>query len=155
MDANGQPLTDAAAAVKSIRLTPLGGLPEMGSHKGYGLATMVEILSTTLGGSFFAATRPKEHPDATRHNVGHFFLALDPKAFTEEGEFESGLDTMLAALRGTRRADESQAVLVAGDPEQEQLTARQREGIPLSEELLATLRRLADETGAEWQLSPG
>ena len=36
MDANGQPLTDAAAAVKSVRLTPLGGLPEMSSHKGYG-----------------------------------------------------------------------------------------------------------------------
>lgn len=100
MDADGQPLTDAAAAVKSIRLTPLGGLPEMSSHKGYGLATMVEVLSTTLSGSFFAATRPQEHPDAPRHNVGHFFLALDPKAFTDEGEFESGLDSMLAALRG-------------------------------------------------------
>lgn len=152
MDANGQPLTDAAAAVKSIRLTPLGGLPEMSSHKGYGLATMVEILSTTLSGSFFAATRPKEHPDAPRHNVGHFFLTLDPRAFVEEGEFESGLDSMLAALRGCRRADDNQPVFVAGDPEWEQLATRQRDGIPLSVELCQTLRSLSDAAGARWLL---
>ncbi|NBV23708.1 MAG: Ldh family oxidoreductase [Proteobacteria bacterium] len=152
MDANGQPLTDAAAAVKSIRLTPLGGLPEMSSHKGYGLATMVEILSTTLSGSFFAATRSKDHPDAPRHNVGHFFLALDPKAFAEEGEFESGLDEMLAALRGTRRADENQPVLVAGDPEREQFEARSRDGIPLSDEMRRTLRGLSEAVGAPWLL---
>lgn len=152
MDANGQPLTDATAAVKSIRLTPLGGLPDMSSHKGYGLATMVEILSTTLSGSFFAATRRQEHPDAPRHNVGHFFLALDPKAFLEEGEFETGLDSMLVALRGTRRADPEQPVLVAGDPEQEQLTLRSRDGIPLSGELCRTLRGLGDAAGAPWLL---
>lgn len=152
MDANGQPLTDAAAAVKNIRLTPLGGLPEMSSHKGYGLATMVEILSTTLSGSFFAATRPKEHPGAPRHNVGHFFLALDPKAFAEEGEFESGLDSMLVALRATRRAEESQPVLVAGDPEQEQLVTRRRDGIPLSEEMRKTLRGLGEAVGVPWRL---
>lgn len=152
IDAQGQPLTDAAAAVKNIRLTPLGGLPEMSSHKGYGLATMVEILSTTLSGSFFAATRPKDHPDAPRYNVGHFFLALDPKAFTEEGEFEAGLDDMMGALRATRRADESQPVLVAGDPEREQLAARTRDGIPLSDELCKTLRGLGESVGAPWLL---
>lgn len=152
MDAQGQPLTDAAAAVKGIRLTPLGGLPEMSSYKGYGLATMVEILSTTLSGSFFAATRPAEHPDAPRHNVGAFFLALDPKAFLEEGEFESELDAMLAALRGTRRADASQPVLVAGDPEQEELKVRTHDGIPLSEEMCRTLRGLGDAVGAPWLL---
>ena len=152
MDAQGQPLTDASAAVKSIRLSPLGGLPEMSSHKGYGLATMVEILSTTLSGSFFAATRSVEHPDAPRHNVGHFFLALDPKCFTEDGDFELGLDSMITSLRATRRAEVSQPVLVAGDPEQEHLATRSREGIPLSDEMRKTLRGLSDAVGAPWLL---
>ena len=152
MDANGQPLTDATAAVKSIRLTPLGGLPEMSSHKGYGLATMVEILSTTLSGSFFAATRPQEHPDAPRHNVGHFFLALDPKAFRDEGEFEADLDAVTNALRATRRADELQPVLVAGDPERQMFFERTRNGIPLSEEMRKTLRGLGEAVGAPWML---
>jgi LDH2 family malate/lactate/ureidoglycolate dehydrogenase len=152
MDAQGQPLTDAAAAVKSIRLTPLGGLPEMSSHKGYGLATMVEILSTTLSGSFFAATRPKEHPDAPRHNVGHFFLALDPKTFRDEGEFEADLDAVTNALRATRRADEVQPVLVAGDPERKMFFERTRNGIPLSEEMRQTLRGLGEVVGAPWLL---
>ncbi len=153
MDAHGQPLTDAAAALKSIRLTPLGGLPEMSSHKGYGLATMVEILSTTLSGSFFAATRPQEHPAAPRHNVGHFFLVLDPKAFREEGEFEADLDALATALRNTRRAQQEQPVLVAGDPERAQLELRKRDGIPLSDELVTALRRLANDAEAEWRLA--
>jgi len=125
----------------------------MSSHKGYGLATMVEILSTTLSGSFFAATRLNDHPNAPRHNVGHFFLALDPKAFREEGEFEADLEAMLTALRATRRAEAGQPVLVAGDPEQVQLATRSRDGIPLSEELVTTLRKLCETVGAPWLLA--
>jgi len=58
--------------MKHVLSHPLGGVPEMSSHKGYGLAAMVEILSTVLTGGFFAATRGRRHPDATRYNVAHF-----------------------------------------------------------------------------------
>ncbi len=155
MDATGQPLTDAGAAVKAIRLTPLGGLPEMSSYKGYGLATMVEILSTTLSGAFFAATRPQQHPDAIRHNVGHFFLALDPRAFRDEDEFGSDLDAMLDALRATPPADPAQPVIVPGDRERAQFEERSREGIPIAAEVKSLLARLTDECGAKWLLGEG
>ncbi len=150
IDADGQPLLDSSAAVKSIRLTPLGGLPEMSSYKGYGLAAMVEILSTTLSGSFFAATRLARHPECSRYNVGHFFLALDPQAFRDEEGFASDLDEMTNALRETRRADPGQSVLVAGDLERAQLEARSREGIPVSSEVRELLARLASSSGVAW-----
>ena len=50
-DDQGRPLTDAKAAYEARNMTPLGGLPEMSSHKGYGLGAMVEILCAMLTGA--------------------------------------------------------------------------------------------------------
>ena len=58
------------------RLTPLGGTRELGSHEGYGLAMMVDVLSTVLSGASVPAVRSTEQSD-----VGHFFMALDPERF--------------------------------------------------------------------------
>lgn len=150
MDDEGRTLTDATEAMKHVALTPLGGLAEMSSYKGYGLGALVEILSTTLTGSFFAATRAQQHPEAARHNVGHFCLALDPHAFRGEGEFERDLDDMIDALHATPRVDERQPVLVAGEPELAQFAERTQFGIPVSEALERTLRGLAEASGAGW-----
>ena len=57
LDADGAPVTNGHAALALRRLTPLGGTPDGGSHKGYGLATAVEILSSVLPGS--ATRRPR------------------------------------------------------------------------------------------------
>ncbi len=152
LDDKGRTVTDAREAMKHVLITPLGGTPELSSYKGYGLATMVEILCTTLTGALVAAIRNERQPDAPRHNVGHFCLAIDPKSFRDEGEFERDMDELIEALHNTRRADPNQPVLVAGDPEQACFAKRSKEGIPVSDELKATLRKLADGCGAEWEL---
>lgn len=54
-------------------LTPLGGTPEMSSHKGYGLGMMAHILGAILCGGALPALREPEGP----YNIGHFFLAID------------------------------------------------------------------------------
>jgi len=152
LDDQGQAATDAKEAMKHMRMTPLGGTPEMSSHKGYGLGAMVEILSTILPGACFSATRPQKDPDAERYNVGHFFLALDPQAFRGEGEFESDLDDMIDALHAMKRADAAQPVLAPGDPEQTHFTERTRNGIPVSEEMARDIRRIAESCGAPFLL---
>src|SRR5690606_12967865 len=59
VDEHGKAVTDAEAAKRYCQrlveggVTPLGGLPEMASHKGYGLAAMIEILSTQLSGGIY------------------------------------------------------------------------------------------------------
>ena len=65
-------------------LTPLGGTPELASHKGYGLAAMVHILGGTLTGGSFSPIRDRDHRPGQPDNIGHFFMALDQKAFREE-----------------------------------------------------------------------
>jgi LDH2 family malate/lactate/ureidoglycolate dehydrogenase len=151
-DDHGRPVTDPETGLRHRYLTPLGGTPVMSSHKGYGLGAMVEVLSTLLPGAFYAPTRARRHPDAERYNVGHFFMALDPRAFRDEGEFEGDLDDLIDALRGTERVDPQQPVLVAGDPEQAAYADRTANGIPLPGALAAVLRDLADGCGAEYLL---
>jgi LDH2 family malate/lactate/ureidoglycolate dehydrogenase len=152
MDGEGKPTTDSAVAAKHICLTPLGGVPAMSSHKGYGLATMVEILAGTLAGASFSAIRNVREPEAERYNVGHFFMALDPGAFRGEDDFKNDLDAMIDALHAVPPANPDQPVLVAGDPEQAAFEDRTRNGIPLSEEVRKLLERLAREARVPWML---
>jgi LDH2 family malate/lactate/ureidoglycolate dehydrogenase len=152
-DDQGKYVTDSEIAMKHLSLTPLGGTPEMSSHKGYGLAAMVEILSAMLPGACYAPIRFRDHPDAERYNVGQFYLALDPKAFREEGEFENDLDDMIDALRATTPVDPAQPVQVAGDQENRAYADRTTNGIPVSEELIQKVNQIAKACGgACWLL---
>jgi LDH2 family malate/lactate/ureidoglycolate dehydrogenase len=148
LDAGGRVTEDADAALEARLLTPVGGTPELSSHKGYGLAAMVEILCAMLPGAWYAPTRERRHPGEKRFNVGHFFLAMDPKAFRDEGEFEDDLDDMISALRSAKRVDPAQPVLVHGDPERAQAERRGREGIPVPDALAAKIRAIATDCGA-------
>jgi LDH2 family malate/lactate/ureidoglycolate dehydrogenase len=148
LDKSGRVTEDADAALDARLLTPVGATPELSSHKGYGLAAMVEILCAMLPGAWYAPTRERRHPHEQRFNVGHFFLALDPKAFRDEGEFEDDLDDMIGALRSAKRLDPAQPVLVHGDPERAQAERRAREGIPVPEALAAKIRAIATDCGA-------
>ncbi len=145
---DGRITEDANAALEARLLTPLGGTPELSSHKGYGLAAMVEILCAMLPGAWYAPTRERRHPGEKRYNVGHFFLAMDPNAFRAEGEFEADLDDMIAALRSAKRLDPAQPVLVHGDPERAEMERRGRDGIPVPEALAAKIRSIAADCGA-------
>ena len=102
VDELGRPETDPGAALKAVpkRLTPLGGTRELGSHKGYGLAMMVEILASILGDSYVGGYSLETGERGEFINVGHFFCAIDPVAFRgEPGAFESSLDRLVEYLR--------------------------------------------------------
>lgn len=148
-DADGTPVDDAGKALRILReddlggLTPLGGTPEMSSHKGYGLAMMAHILGATLCGGAFPALREPEDP----HNIGHFFLALDPEFFRPQGMFEDDLDDAIDLLHETPPLDPSAPVLVAGDAEAATRDERNGSGIPIPDTLAEQLRAVAERAG--------
>lgn len=131
-------------------LTPLGGLEDSGGHKGYGLAMMAQILAGPLAGAAFAPTREAgEMP-----NIGHFFLALDPAAFGDPDVFKAELDTIINTLHATPSTDPLSPVLVAGEPENQRYRQRQRDGIPISDALLAQLHAICAREHVDDLLSP-
>ena len=149
VDGDGRAVTDETEAFRHVferpegGITPLGGSRELGGHKGYGLAVMVHILGGTLAGASFSPLRNRTQRDSDPHNIGHFFMAIDPGAFREEGEFESDLDDVIDVLHGAKRADPAQPVLVAGDPERLTRAERLEQGVPIPDDLMAQLRAVA------------
>jgi len=162
LDGRGGPVTDPAAALKIIYdkngeggQAPLGGTAEMSSHKGYGLALMVHILGGTLSGASFSPIRVKTQKPSDPDRLGHFFLAVDPKAFRAEGAFEDDLDAVIDVLHATQPVDAAQPVLVPGDPEAESRERRLREGIPMPASLLEKLRAICERSGVAFVLEEG
>jgi LDH2 family malate/lactate/ureidoglycolate dehydrogenase len=153
LDDAGTPIRDPDAAMEVLYktkkggLTPLGGTPEMSSHKGYGLALMVHILGGTLSGASFSPIRLRTQKDHDPDRLGHFFLAIDPKAFRCEGAFEEDLDAVIDVLHGTPPIDAAKPVLVPGDPEAKARAERVRDGIPVPDALFRKIKEVCERSG--------
>jgi len=152
-DDAGNAVTDPDAALdilyktKKGGLTPLGGTPEMSSHKGYGLALMVHILGGALSGASFSPIRIRTQKPSDPDRLGHFFLAIDPKAFRPDGAFEDDLDAVIDVLHETPPLDPAQPVLVPGDPEAATRQKRLEDGIPVPQTLLEKIQGVCERSG--------
>ena len=103
---DGAPTTDPLELFqRGGLLTSLGGSAEGSSHKGYGLAGMVNILSACLSGSTLI-TDPMHMKQPHGQDIGHFFLALDPGLFRDAGEFRADVAAFANALRATKPVDQ-------------------------------------------------
>jgi len=137
--------TDPRAAQKGRRLLPLGGSREGGSHKGYGLAILVEILCGVLTGTVTAL-------NANQDPRGHFFGAIRIDAFRPVAEFKHDMDRLIRELKGTPPIDGQERVYVAGEIEFETAKERAAKGIPLLGSVLKGLREVSAELGVPYDL---
>ncbi|MFC1900971.1 Ldh family oxidoreductase [Chloroflexota bacterium] len=110
-------------------LLPLGSTREMGSHKGYGLAGIVEILSGILTGGGFGVKFPR--PD-----YRHCVAAYNIEAFMDTREFKATMDEFLQMLKSTKPAKGYDRVLYPGLPEAECEVKYREIGIPLHTEVV-------------------
>ncbi|MGX9967019.1 Ldh family oxidoreductase [Roseomonas sp. F4] len=159
MDGQGQPVTEGAAAVAQVfekpegGLSPVGGTPDMASHKGYGLALMAHILGATLSGASFSPIRVKTQRPQDPDDIGHFMLAIDPTAFRADGAFETDMDAAIDVLRATPPSDPAQPVLVPGDPERAEQADRGAHGIPIPAGLEQQIRGICERAGLPFLLT--
>ena len=136
---------DPRVAQKARRLLPLGGSRESGSHKGYGLAVVVEILCGVLTGTITALN---ENQDPR----GHFFGAIRIDAFRPADEFKKDMDRLIRELRSTPPVEGQKRVYVAGEIEFETAKERTARGIPLLGSVLKGLRDVSEELGVPYDL---
>lgn len=119
---------------------PLGGNREQGSHKGYGLALMVETLAGMLAGT------PALMVDAGS-GAKHIFIAWDIAAFTEVDTFKANIDALLQAMLDTPPHPGAERVIYPGIPEHEAELERRARGIPLHPEVIAWFDGITAELG--------
>ncbi|MBP3894524.1 MAG: Ldh family oxidoreductase [Atopobiaceae bacterium] len=141
-----QMLVDGTAA-----LTPLGGGPgdEMCGYKGYGYATVVEVLSAALAGGEFmkALTGVAADGSPQMYHLGHFFFVVDPDAFAGRETFRKIAGDICRALRASRRAPGYERIYTAGEREWIAWQDRKDKGVPVGEAVQAEILEVRDSLG--------
>jgi LDH2 family malate/lactate/ureidoglycolate dehydrogenase len=153
-DAAGNPTTDPAAARV---LSPLGGTAELGAFKGAGLGLMVSIVSGVLSGAWATVERAEAASHSTalpleqydQPTMGHFFAAVRIDAFQPPDRFRAAMDAMIDALHAAPPSEPNAKVCYPGEIEAATAAERAKNGIPLSDRLLAEFRGLARQFDLE------
>ena len=154
LDDDGQPTDDPQTAIDARRFLPLGGTRELGSHKGYGLAVVVDILTGVLAGAMYGNLAQRNPPADETLRVGssHFFAALRVDVLQPVDEFKAAMDDMLRALKDSPTADGHDRVYTHGEIEFETEQERLKHGIPYHPIFVDYLRELASEFGVPFEI---
>ena len=142
INAAGAPTTDPQEAIDGIILP-------MAEHKGYAIATMVDMLSGVLTGSGFLSAVHSPYKTAEKSNCGHLMIALDIDRFQPLAEFNARMEQFVAELKAVPLAKGFDEVFYPGEMEANNNLRNRREGIEFPEDTLADLKRIAKETGLE------
>ncbi|GHU05695.1 hypothetical protein FACS1894147_12120 [Spirochaetia bacterium] len=149
----GRPVTDPDIALKGLvsgdcALTPVGGIgDELAGYKGYGWATVVEVLSAALQGGSFLKTLTGINPDSSHrpYHLGHWFIAIQIGAFTEPAAFKKTAGDILRDLRASKKAEGQTRIYTAGEKEYLAYLERSKTGIPLNPAVRKSLEYARDE----------
>ncbi len=154
-DKDGNSSTDPNALKTGGALLPLGGDRDHGSHKGYALGAVVDILSAILSGANYGPWVPPFPAfipmpvDMPGKGIGHFFGAMRIDAFRPAEEFKFHMDKWIRRFRAARPAPGHDRVLIPGDPEREMELLRRGGGIPLLAPVVEDLKGLATKLGID------
>jgi L-2-hydroxycarboxylate dehydrogenase (NAD+) len=148
-DKNGNPSPNPHELKDGGALVPLGSDREHGSHKGYGLGAIVDILSAVLSGANYGPWVPPfvsflaPPADPVGKGIGHFFGAMRVDAFRPASEFKEHMDNWITRFRAAKTVEDQPRVLIPGDPEREINELRIKEGIPINPKVVEDLKELA------------
>ena len=152
---DGQPRTDTHQVLDDLvkgtaALAPLGGIgEETAGYKGYGYATVVEILSAALQQGTFLKGLLGFDPDGAKrpYHLGHFFIAIDVAAFVAPDEFRKTTGSILRDLRNSKLAPGQQRIYTAGEKEHLTWLERRDKGVPLNPALQKEVVQMRNELG--------
>jgi LDH2 family malate/lactate/ureidoglycolate dehydrogenase len=138
---DGGPLTDPGRSAEGL-LLPIG------SYKGSGLALVLGLLAGTLNGASFGRDVVDFNADEkSAGDTGHFIIALDIARFTPLARFTAEVDRHLGDLRGSKTLPGFDAIRLPGEERRRRRTDRAANGVPMPQELIVQLDRLAAEMG--------
>ncbi len=126
--ADGTPIMTESSVPERFLMLPLGGTREIGSHKGFGLSMLVEVLCGALTGTGAGPHR--------RQGIAHYFMAYNVAAFTDIDTFKADMDAYLRSLLDCKPAPGESRVVYPGIPEHEAEIDRRANGIPYHPEVI-------------------
>ncbi len=154
IDENGKTRTDTPKILKDLvkgtcALVPLGGIgEETAGYKGYGYATVVEMLSAALqGGAYLKMLLGFENGKKVPYRLGHFFIAIDVKAFIGLKEFKKITGNICRELRASKKMPGAERIYTAGEKEYLAWLDRKDKGVPVPATLQKEMIVMRNELG--------
>jgi len=157
IDRGGRGTSDPNEMIAGGAMLPLGSDRELGGHKGYALAIMVDILCCALSGANWGPFAPpfalrQEIPErSVGKGIGHFFGAMRIDGFIDADEFKRQIDEYIRVFRATKPAPGTSGPLIPGDPEREAEQVRRKNGVPLIQPVIEELRDISQKTGIPFE----
>lgn len=150
-DKEGNASTDPSALRSGGMLLTLGSDPEHGDYKGYGLSSVVDLLSGVLSGANYGPWVPPfvsylpVLPDLPGEGIGHFVGAMRVDGFRPLEEYQEHMDRWIRRFRDSKARNNAKPVMIPGEPEAREEAMRRQTGIPVNDKVMADLRQLAQE----------
>ncbi len=156
IDKNGESKTNSVEVLEDLNagraaFTPLGGVgEETGGYKGYGYATVVEILSSALQqGAYLKMLMGIKDGKKVPYPLGHFFIAIDINAFTEPADFKKTTGNILRELRASQKMPGENRIYTAGEKEHDTWMYRKDKGVPFNDALFEEFAGMCKTYGLE------
>ncbi|OHD63116.1 MAG: lactate dehydrogenase [Spirochaetes bacterium RBG_13_51_14] len=152
VDQEGRSTTDAGEALRQLidgtaALTPLGGIGEDGGgYKGYGYATVVEILCAALqAGGYLKMLTGFNNGEKVPYRLGHFFIAIDISHFIDINDFKRTAGRILREIRSSKKMPGHDRIYTAGEKEHCAWLERKDRGVPVNRSLQEDIIALRDD----------
>ncbi len=145
INAAGEPTTDPQEAIDGFILP-------MAEHKGYAIATMIDMLSGVLTGSGFLSAVHSPYKTAEKSDCGHFLIAVNIEAFQPLAEFNARMERFIGEIKAVPPAQGFTEVFYPGEREARNDIKNRTAGLQLPQDTLTDLTRIAGETGLEAKL---
>ncbi len=148
VDKDGVPTTDPSHYPEE------GAMQPMAAHKGYGLALLVELLSGILSGGSMSMSGEITSwcfNSSEKNNVCHAFFAIDPKCFLGE-PIDKRMEAAAEMLHSAPKAKNTPRIYTPGEIEWGHYKKAEAEGIELPDEVSASLKELASQSGVTLKL---
>jgi len=152
IDEKGEIITDPNLVLEKMldreaSLLPLGGKGEdTAGYKGYGYATVVELLSAALqDGINLRDTLGIVENGQKRLKVGHFFLAINVESFIGIDPFKKTAGKIMRDLRGSRIIPGEERIYTAGEKEYIAENEIMKKGVPLNKSLQEDIKTMKEE----------
>jgi LDH2 family malate/lactate/ureidoglycolate dehydrogenase len=134
---DGKPTVDPKEALNGVVLP-------VGEHKGYGIAFLVECLSSLFTGAAYGPFVGDLYNNfIDKQNVGQFFIVMRADLFQDIEFFKQRVDQMIQEIRELPLMDGVEKIYLPGEIERENESDRLKNGIPLGSETIAELVTLA------------
>jgi LDH2 family malate/lactate/ureidoglycolate dehydrogenase len=140
-DGNGRPTTDAREGIH-------GTVRPIADYKGYGIATVVGLLSSVISNAAIGASLKDVYEDFSGGlNKGQLFMAVDISRMGDVLAFKQRMDREIDFIKASPKAPGVEEIYLPGEMEWQAWDKAMRDGIDYPVEVLAEICSISERLG--------